>query len=567
MNTHDEFILRTLLDDGVIDAGAADRARRAGVAEGRAATRVLIDKGECSGREIAIATASVCEVPYADLSMFEIDISWAQRVPRSLAERFVMFPLWIIDGIATVGMSDPLDLQAIDKLRQVLKAEIDPVACEGEALSALIAHAYSLSSGGTDSRESVGFGHETDSDDDAGDAEPAVAAVNQILADAVRQGASDVHISPGETELELRYRVDGQLQRRQGPPLSAHASIVQRLKVLAHLDLTQTRRPQDGKFRCAGGGEPVEVRLSTMPTVNGENVVMRLLRQQTELHDFVTLGMNPAMGQRLEELLERPHGMVLVTGPTGSGKTSTLYTGIKKINTPDVNIMTIEDPVEIRLPGIRQIQANPEVGLTFANALRSVLRQDPDIVLVGEIRDTETALIALQASLTGHLVLSTLHTNDAAGAITRLQDLGVPSFVINASVLGVVGQRLIRKVCADCVGPCDPDPVLLRRFGLGSHERFVTGRGCARCGGTGFAGRIGVYELLEMTPEVAESVERGASSRELGEIARRQGWGTMGDDALDKARKGLTTLEEVARVVGTIDVSRMSPQPMSVEAA
>lgn len=548
MITHTEFILRTLIDDDMIDASAADQARRAAATQNTSIEESLVAAGYCTGRQVAIATAAVCEVPFADLAHFEIDISPAARVPRSLAERFTAFPLWIIDGIATVGMVDPLNLKAIDKLRQVLKAEIDPVACEANALRSLINHAYSLVTTNT-----TAITEEPDhAEDDQLDTEPAVAAVNQILADAVRQNASDIHLSPGETTLELRYRIDGQLQTRQGPPLSAHASMVQRLKVLAHLDLTQTRRPQDGKFRFTGNGEAVEIRLSTMPTVNGENVVMRLLRQQTELHDFTTLGMDPAVALHLEALLERPHGMILVTGPTGSGKTSTLYTGIKKLNTPDVNIMTIEDPVEIRLQGIRQIQANPEVGLSFANALRSVLRQDPDIVLVGEIRDAETALIALQASLTGHLVLSTLHTNDAASAITRLQDLGVPPFVVNASLLGVVGQRLIRKVCTDCVATDTPDPILLRRFKLDSHEQFVKGKGCIRCGGTGFSGRIGVYELIEMTPAIAEAVEQGATTRTIAQLATAQG-PSMVHDALNKARKGLTTLDEVARVVGTID--------------
>jgi general secretion pathway protein E len=346
------------------------------------------------------------------------------------------------------------------------------------------------------------------------------------------------------------------LHEKQGPPLSMHAGIAQRLKVMAHLDLTQTRRPQDGKFRFRHGGRAVDVRMSTIPTVCGENVVLRILASAQTFRDFHELGLPATMAAELDEILEHPHGMVLVTGPTGSGKTTTLYTAIARLNQPSRNIMTIEDPVEIRLPYVRQVQINAEINLTFANALRSILRQDPDVVLVGEIRDNETATIALQAALTGHLVLSTLHTNDAVGAVARLRDFGLPSFVINSAVLGVIAQRLVRRVCTHCQAPAEPTDAQRARFGLEPGAAgFVRGRGCGRCGQSGYRGRVGLYELLRFTPEVKRVVEEGASTDRIRDLAVRTGMRLMWQDGLEKARLGQTTLEEVARAAALVGVA------------
>ncbi|MBY0261131.1 MAG: GspE/PulE family protein, partial [Phycisphaerales bacterium] len=340
--------------------------------------------------------------------------------------------------------------------------------------------------------------------------EPIVAAVNQIVAQGIDLGASDIHIGPDEHQLHLRYRVDGELQPHKGPGLDAHIGIIQRLKVMSGLDLTVTRRPQDGKFRFSHNGREVDVRLSLIPTVSGENAVLRLLSSASSIRGFGELGFPPKQLAFFEEVIEHPHGMILVTGPTGSGKTTTLYTALKRLNTPDRNIMTIEDPVEIRMPMIRQVQANPEIGMTFAGALRSMLRQDPDVVFVGEIRDEETARISVQAALTGHLVLSSLHTNDAAGAIPRLRDLGCPPFAVNAALLCVLAQRLVRRVCPDCAAPDHPEPLLLEKFGLAAGEgTLVRGKGCAKCGSTGYRGRLGVYEMLSVTPAIRRAVERG----------------------------------------------------------
>jgi len=339
--------------------------------------------------------------------------------------------------------------------------------------------------------------------------------------------------------MHLRLRIDGTLHPQQGPGLSMHQGIVQRLKVMANLDLTQSRRPQDGKFRFSHNGQQVDVRLSIIPTVCGENVVMRLLTSAASIRGFTELGLPPGLRTQLEGLLDMPHGMILVTGPTGSGKTTTLYTGLKRLNIPGRNIMTIEDPVEIRMPLIRQVQTNSEIGMTFAGALRSILRQDPDVVFVGEIRDEETARIAVQAALTGHLVLSSLHTNDAAGAIARLREFGCPAFAINGALLGIVAQRLVRKVCTDCAKPAKPDPVLLARFGLTDGQgQWASGAGCARCHSQGLRGRMGVYELLKLTGSMQGLVDRGVTTRELARAATEAGMQPMHIDGLNKARLG-----------------------------
>lgn len=545
-----EYLVRSLLDEGLLNAGQVEQAKRAAAEQGIAVDEALSELGFVTPRDIGLVRATLLEVSFVDLASYDVDINNAKLLPRGVAEKHQAFPLFIQGDVVTVGMVDPLNIKAIDQVRQLIKAEIDAVLCVPESLASLISKAYSLTSGQATSTSST---NSAPLDLTTGE-EPIVAAVNQIIADGAAAAASDIHISPCEHELQLRLRIDGELQARQGPPLSAHAGIVQRLKVMANLDLTQTRRPQDGKFRFNSRGETLDVRLSTIPTVCGENVVMRLLRPHGQILDFADLGMPEDAAAHVREIIERPYGMLLVTGPTGSGKTSTLYTAVKRLNTPSRNIVTIEDPVEIRMHGIRQVQAHAEIGLTFAGALRSILRQDPDVILLGEIRDAETALIATQASLTGHFVLSTLHTNDSAGAVARLKDLGVPSFVITSAVLGIMAQRLVRRVCRDCATPCEPEQPILRRFGLeGTDDKFMCGAGCARCAGSGFRGRIGVYELLRISPAVAMEIERSSGTAQLSAFAVKHGMTPMWKDGVNKARAGITSLDEVAQAVAAID--------------
>jgi len=546
-----EFVVALMLEEGLLSPESLERAtrhaseHRIGIAE---ATVVI---GAVTHRDLAIARAAVSECPFVDIEQYDIDLKNAALIPRSVADKQVAFPLFDLGKAVTVGMADPLDIKGVDRLRSLLKAEIHPVLCDPSALTNLIDRAYSLTGG----REIAQARPESLAGDLADGEEPIVAAVNQIIIQALEQGASDIHLGPDERELHLRYRIDGMLQPRQGPPLSSHSGLIQRLKVMANLDLTQTRRPQDGKFRYNHGNRPIDLRLSIIPTVCGENAVLRVLSGGTGLGDLGTLGFTPEMAAAAEEMLTHPYGMILATGPTGSGKTTTLYSFLQRLNTPDRNVITIEDPVEIRLPLVRQVQVNTEIGMTFAGALRSILRQDPDVILLGEIRDEETARIAIQAALTGHMVLSTLHTNDAPGAVARLKDFNCPPFAVNAAVLGVLAQRLVKRVCPDCPRPYAPDPALLRRFcSAAGPSQFRRGAGCARCQNTGFRGRVGVYEMIRMSPKMQLAVESGASTAALRAEALRGGMCPMWRDGLEKAKLGLTTLEEVARIAaGSIE--------------
>lgn len=545
------FLVRSLLAEKMISEIDVQRANESAAAKGIDSVDALVTLGIISSRRIAIERAKICEYPFVDLTHYDVDFHNTRLMPRSVAEKLVVYPLFCFEGVSTVAMLDPLNLQAIDQVRQVLKGEIDPVICDSEQLRALIARAYSLSAANVTS----GTAGDEQAERTTGE-EPIVAAVNQILAGAVDLGASDIHINPDENELLLRYRVDGVLQTLQGPQKSAHASIVQRLKVLAQLDLTQTRRPQDGKFRFhPRSGPPVDVRLSIIPTLHGENVVMRLLRSARSIGAVRDLLMPDAMMRHYEDLIAKPNGMILVTGPTGSGKTTTLFAALSQLNSPTRNIMTIEDPVEIRLPLVRQVQVNAEIGLTFAATLRSILRQDPDIVLVGEIRDNETAKIAAQAALTGHLVLSTLHTNDAIGTIARLRDFEVPAFAITNALLAAIAQRLVRRVCDACAESEVPEPQLMAELGLTNAMAIGLRRGCGcvKCGQTGFRGRVGVYEMLRMTSAVQQIVERNGSRTEIAGVAASDGFRPMWRDGVDKACRGITALSEAARLRTVVD--------------
>ncbi len=559
MNQFHDFVVSMIGQEGLVTPEGMQRATKHAAEKQVSTLDALVALGLMSPKEIAVAHASVAEVPFADLSFYDIDYGNSALLPRSAAEKLQAFPIFNLTsagGPIVVGMADPRDLRSVDRLRTLLRAEIEPVLCEPIQLRSMIDRAYSLGGGASDAKlASLQVSEEAAADPKS---EPIIAAVNEMLAQAAELKASDVHLGPDENLLHLRYRIDGVLQPRQGPPLSSHPGLVQRIKVMANLDLTQTRRPQDGKFRFSHAGKPIDVRVSIIPTIYGENVVLRLLAQGQALGGMGDLGINGELQRQLEGVIANPHGMILVTGPTGSGKTTTLYTFLKRLNTPDRHLVTIEDPVEVRLPLIRQVQANEQIGLSFASALRSILRQDPDVILVGEIRDEETARIAVQAALTGHLVLSTLHTNDATGAVARLRDFGVPSFAINASLLGVLAQRLLRRVCVECARPYEPDASLVKRFAHALDPRepvtWRRGVGCPRCLSVGTRGRLGVYEFLSIDPVIQDAIDKSATTAAIRHIAIARGMKPLWHDALDKARLGQTTLEEVVRIaIGSLE--------------
>ncbi|MCA9276896.1 MAG: type II/IV secretion system protein [Phycisphaerales bacterium] len=545
-----EFIIQTLVENGDMTVASADRLREYIAEKEVGFDEAVIRSNIVEPRAVAIVKSMICEYPFIDIKKFDIDIRQSRTMPKSMSERLRAFPLFIFGEIATVAMEDPLDLHAIDEIRQTLKKEIDPVVCDAQQLRMLITRAYTLDTGVPEADQGEDEARFDNSN------EPIVAAVNQILFNAAELNASDIHINPDDKSLLLRYRVDGVLQPQRGPDIGMHEGLIQRLKVMSHLDVTQSRRPQDGKFRFKHNGIPVDVRLSILPTIHGENAVMRLLSNASQIGQIKDLGMPKDVADAFTQMVHKPHGIVLVTGPTGSGKTTTLYTALNEINSPECNVMTIEDPVEIRLPLVRQVQVNSEIGLTFAGALRSILRQDPDVILLGEIRDSETAKIAVQSALTGHLVFSTLHTNEAIGAIPRLREFGVPPFAINNALLGVMAQRLVRRVCADCAIEDSPDPIVLNDLGIKPHngEKFYKGKGCPKCMSLGYRGRIGVYELLCATTGVRELIDRGAAASEIFEHARSEGMRLMLEDGVQKARLGLTSIEEVSKLHATIDI-------------
>ena len=565
MRDQDHFLEQALLAEQRITPEQLTAVRSYSSEKNVDLVDALVQTKTLSGRDLALVKADVCEAPFVELDDYDACFANTQVLPRPIAERYCLFPLFMIDGVLTVATDDSMNLEAMDQVRRIAKCDVDAVICDRQSLRELIARAYSLSHQSREEEEGEQQQAETAEAERLDESQPVVAAVNQMLADAIEEGASDIHINPDDQVLRLRYRIDGILHGRQGPALSMHPGIVQRIKVMAKLDLTQTRRPQDGKFRVTQHNKNIEVRVSTIPTVWGENVVLRLLSSALAIHDFQGLGIPPRMVEDLDALIRRPYGLLLVTGPTGSGKTTTLYTVLNKLNDPAHNIMTIEDPVEIRLPYIRQIQVNHEIGLKFASALRSILRQDPDMVLVGEIRDDETANIALQAALTGHLVLSTLHTNDAAGAVARLRDFGLPSFIINSAMLGIVAQRLVRRVCQHCAVPDRIDDFTRRRFGLEEHVGGLRrGTGCGRCGQTGYHGRVGLFELLIFTPTIQSLVEHGAPTQQLREAALAEGMRPMWQDGLEKARLSQTTLEEVAKAAAVVTLGAQTSQAKPV---
>jgi len=378
---------------------------------------------------------------------------------------------------------------------------------------------------------------------------PVIRLLNSILFEAVRERASDIHVEPYERTVEVRFRIDGVLRRVLAPPKIIQESLISRIKIMASLDIAEKRLAQDGRIRLLVGGRDLDLRVSIIPTTYGERAVLRLLDRKQGILGFDQIGMAAGDIGVLEEMMNRPNGIVLVTGPTGSGKSTTLYAGLNRLNSEVRNIITIEDPVEYQLPGVGQIHVNPKIGLTFAQGLRSILRQDPDVIMVGEIRDSETAEIAINASLTGHLVLSTLHTNSAAGAVTRLLDMGIEPFLVASSLTAVLGQRLVRRICTDCREPVIPPPEIARYFGGASvPEQIYRGAGCASCRQTGYLGRTGIFELLRISPEVRRLILNRADTPEIEETAAAQGFAVMFEDGLKKVARGETTLAEVLRV-------------------
>ncbi len=520
---------------------------------------IVTARGLATEAHIASALAAALGLDVADITRVPISPGAARLVPRAVAERYLVLGLDHSDGRLTLAMADPTDVVALDDVRLYTNARtIIPVVATESSIREYLNRAWSLEEDASDVADMFdGIEHAdpgTEEADETGDAEstPVVRLVSVILSDAVRARASDIHLQPELDGVRVRYRVDGLLRDVMTVPRSAAASMTSRVKIISGLDIAERRRPQDGRTRLNIDGEAIDARVSTLPALHGEKVVIRLLARGEGVLPLSRFGFTERQLDTILESLVAPQGLVLITGPTGSGKTSTLYSAVSQMRTPDRNIVTLEDPVEVQLRGITQVQTNDRAGLTFAAGLRSVLRQDPDVVLVGEIRDTETAELALRASLTGHVVFSTLHTNDASAAVTRLVDMGVEPFLIASSLTLVVAQRLVRVPCQRCLAPYHPSPRTLQLLGL-THDDLdgatvVRGRGCDKCGQTGYHGRTAIFEVLPVDAGLRAVLTARPTESAIRAAARAAGVSSLRGDGVARALRGETTLEEVLRV-------------------
>jgi type IV pilus assembly protein PilB len=527
----------------------------------------LIKLGYLSEDELVSFLSKQYGVPAINLSDYVIDDSVTKFIPHEVAQKYQIIPVARVGATLTIAMVDPSNVFAIDDVKFMTGYNVEPVVAAESAIQGAISEHYGQSDAiqtvmddiTKKEGELVDFIQETDDDEvdiadlkQAVEEAPVVRLVNLILGEAISKGASDIHLEPYEKNFRVRYRIDGVLYDIMQPPLKMKAALSSRVKIMSELDIAERRLPQDGRIKLKAKGKSIDLRVSTLPTLFGEKIVMRILDKSSLELDLSKLGFEQKAMQDFEEAIRSPFGMVLVTGPTGSGKTTTLYSALSTINSIDVNIMTSEDPVEYNLPGINQVQMKEEIGLTFAAALRSFLRQDPDIIMVGEIRDFETAEIAVKAALTGHLVLSTLHTNDAPSTISRLLNMGIEPFLVSASVLLILAQRLCRKVCQQCKEEEKVPVPALVKVGFSEDEAksitCVKGTGCKACNDTGYKGRIALYEVMAVKEELKELILEGAASTEIKKAAVRLGMKTLRMSGLTKIKEGVTTVEEVLRV-------------------
>jgi len=523
-------IIELLIKDGLVTKEQVEQAKEETQRTGLSLEKALAKLGFITEENIASSRAGALGVPYMDLTDYLIDAALVKLLPENVAQKYKAVPLFKIGDTLTVAMLNPQDIVALDEIRNVSKMDtIEPVLATEKGIQKIL-DSYYGAAGSVDEiikevdkdklleKEQKGLAEV------AGEA-PIVKLVNVVIMQAVKDKASDIHVEPEEEALRIRYRVDGVLHEIHTIPKKLQSAVVSRIKILSQMDIAESRKPQDGRIRMKLESKDLDIRVSSFPTVHGENIVMRLMDKSAVLLGLKDLGFAKENLEAFDKLIRHPHGIILVTGPTGSGKTTTLYAALATINSMEKNIITVEDPVEAELPLIRQTQVNPKAGITFANGMRSILRQDPDIIMVGEIRDKETADVAIQAALTGHLVFSTLHTNDAPSALTRLIDMGIEPFLISSSVIGVLAQRLVRHVCDKCQG-----------------------KGCKECKDSGLTGRIGIYELLLINEELRKMVNERKSADDITKKARELGMKTLKEDGLSKVEQGVTTQDEVLRV-------------------
>lgn len=544
-----ELILERLINNSLITKEQLVRAQEHSSISGVPIDRVLVKDGAISEEDLAGIIADELGIPFMDLKDYLIDSDTIKLIPEKLARDKNTIPLFKISNTLTVAMVDPQDIITIDEIRLKTGLDVETVLATESSIRSAIEQFYGVTGSMEDVLESIDKQKLIKLPDnvsakvleDLAQEAPIVKFVNLLIMEAVKSRASDIHIEPEEDTLRIRLRIDGFLHEISSPPKNTQSAIISRVKVLSKMDIAEKRKPQDGQLQIKIENRNIDVRVATFPTIYGENVVLRILDKANVILELSQLGFSKDTLVIFEELIKRPNGIMLVTGPTGSGKTTTLYAAIQTINSEDRNIITLEDPVEYHLPRIRQSQINPKAGVTFASGLRSILRQDPDVIMVGEIRDLETADIAVQSALTGHLVFSTLHTNDAAGTISRLLDMGVEPFLVSSSVIGILAQRLVRTVCPKCREP-------YKQTENGKEYTYYHSKGCSYCKNTGFHGRLGIFELMVIDDRIRKLIASKASSEEIRKVAVAGGMRTLRDDGVARARVGITTLEEVMRV-------------------
>ncbi|NGO38794.1 Flp pilus assembly complex ATPase component TadA [Limisphaera ngatamarikiensis] len=568
IKTFGERIADALVEDGLLTPQQVAELLELQRKDGARLVKLIQDRGYVSETDLVVSMGRVLNVPPVNLARLQIPLDVAEIIPRDLAQNHKVIPIARLDSKLFVAMADPLNVLALDDLKRTTKLEVHPLIAPERAILDKLSSLDAAKSGSIeqfiqdtqkaeaeaeadqvevtrDAVEEVNLDQLAASSEEA----PVIKLANLILVQGIKERASDIHLEPFEKTVRLRYRIDGVLHDVTPPPKSMYLPLVSRFKIMSNLDIAERRLPQDGRMRVRVGGRDYDLRVSILPTVHGEKVVLRVLDKSNLSGSLDQLGLDEDTYRRFKAAIDAPHGLILVTGPTGSGKTTTLYSALNELNSPIYNIITVEDPVEFQIPGINQVPVRKEIGLTFANALRSILRQDPDIIMIGEIRDAETAEIAIEAALTGHQVLSTMHCNDAAGAITRLDEMGIAPFLISSSVILSCAQRLMRKICSHCKEPVSYPPKMFQDLNIDpalfDGVTLYRGRGCERCRNSGYSGRMAIIEAMTVTDEIRKLIIARANSHEISQVAIQQGMKTLRMVALERARQGLSTLEQV----------------------
>ncbi|MGA2243616.1 MAG: ATPase, T2SS/T4P/T4SS family [Verrucomicrobiota bacterium] len=566
-----ERIADALVEDGLLSASQIEELLERQRKEGARLVKLLVDKDKqyVSPDDLAVCMGRVLNVSPINLARINILPEVVELLPRDAAHNHKVVPVSRLDNKLFLAMADPLNVLAIDDVRRITKLEIAPLIASEKAITDKLNALDSAKSGSMeDIIQDAEKKREADSESETLEAvkesieemnldqlaasseeAPVIKLANLIILQAIKDRASDIHLEPFEKSMRLRYRIDGVLQDATPPPKQMQLALASRLKIMSNLDIAERRLPQDGRMRVKVSGKDYDLRVSSLPTVHGEKIVLRVLDKSNLSASIDKLGLDEVTFKQFKAAIDAPHGLILVTGPTGSGKTTTLYSALNELNNPTWNIVTVEDPVEFQIPGINQVPTKKEIGLSFANALRSILRQDPDIIMIGEIRDTETAEIAIEAALTGHQVLSTMHCNDAPGAIARLDDMGIAPFLISSSVILSCAQRLVRRICSHCKEPLTYPARMFEDLGIDPSMfegvQLYRGRGCERCKGSGYVGRMAIIEVMTISDQIRKLIIARASTREMGKLAINQGMKTLRMVGLDRARDGVSTLEQV----------------------